>query len=147
MSEPDAVYRDGLRFSCTRCSRCCRHTPGYVFLSAQDLERISRALGVDAAEVRRRYCRPVRVGGFTRVSLQEKPNLDCIFWDRKGCSIYAARPLQCRSFPFWSANLASRESWEEQAAACPGIGSGRRHSRSSIRRWLARRVAEPLLAE
>ena len=147
MPENELVYRNGLRFSCTRCSRCCRHTPGYVFLSARDLERFARALGIDAAEARRRYCRTVRIGGFTRVSLQEKPNLDCILWDGGGCSVYAARPLQCRSFPFWSSNLSSRESWEEQAAACPGIGTGRLHGPARIKRWLARRIADPLLGE
>lgn len=147
MPGSDTVYRDGLRFSCTRCSRCCRHTPGYVFLSARDLARIARALGIDAVEARHRYCRTVPIGGFSRVSLQEKSNLDCVFWTPAGCSIYDARPLQCRSFPFWSSNLASRERWEEQAAACPGIGRGRRHSRSSIRRWLERRIADPLLTE
>jgi Fe-S-cluster containining protein len=147
MPETDLLYRDGLRFACTRCSRCCRHTPGYVFLSARDLDRVSRALGVDTAEARRRYCRTVRIGQFTRVSLQEKPNLDCILWEDEGCSVYASRPLQCRSFPFWSSNLASRESWEEQAAACPGIGRGRLHGRARIQRWLARRIADPLLGE
>jgi Fe-S-cluster containining protein len=147
MPVPDLVYRDGLRFSCTRCSRCCRHTPGYVFLSARDLARISRALGVDAAETRLRYCRTVRIGGFSRVSLQEKPNLDCILWEEGGCSVYDSRPLQCRSFPFWSSNLASRENWEEQAATCPGIGKGRLHGKTRIQRWLARRIADPLLGE
>jgi hypothetical protein len=147
MPETDLVFRDGLRFTCTRCSACCRHTPGFVFLSARDLARIARALGVDTAEARRRYCRPVRIGAFIRISLQEKPNLDCILWENGGCSVYASRPLQCRSFPFWGPNLASRESWEEQAAACPGIGKGRLHGRSRIQRWLARRVADPLLGE
>jgi Fe-S-cluster containining protein len=145
MGGADVVYRDGLRFTCTRCSRCCRHTPGYVFLSARDLARIARTTGVDVAEAKRRYCRTVRIGAFTRVSLLEKPNLDCIFWEDGGCSVYAARPLQCRSFPFWSSNLESQESWEAQAAACPGIGRGRLHGRARIQRWLARRVADPLL--
>jgi len=147
MPEADLPYRDGLRFSCTRCSRCCRHTPGYVFLSERDLERIARALGLDTVETRRRYCRAVRIGAFSRVSLKEKPNLDCILWEDGGCSIYSSRPLQCRSFPFWSSNLASRESWEEQAASCPGIGRGRMHGKARIQRWLARRAADPLMSE
>jgi len=147
MAESDLVYRDGLRFSCTRCSRCCRHTPGYVFLSARDLARIARATGVDGAEARRRFCRTGRIGAFNRVSLKEKANLDCILWEHGGCSVYASRPLQCRSFPFWSANLASRATWDEQAASCPGIGRGRLHSKARIQRWLARRAADPLLSE
>ncbi len=87
------------------------------------------------------------IGGFARISLQEKPNLDCILWEDGGCSVYASRPLQCRSFPFWSSNLSSRESWEEQAAACPGIGTGRLHGQARIKRWLARRIVDPLLGE
>ena len=147
VSDGDHFYGDGLKFSCTRCSRCCRHTPGYVFLSTRDLERISRALGAEPEEVQSRYCRTVNLGGFTRVSLQEKPNLDCIFWDDDGCTVYASRPLQCRSFPFWSSNVSSRESWDEQATTCPGIGRGRLYRKVAIERWLARRLADGFLKE
>ena len=35
MSEP--FYAEGLRFSCERCSACCRGEPGYVFLTKEDL--------------------------------------------------------------------------------------------------------------
>lgn len=144
-SEP--FYREGLRFACTRCSDCCRHTPGYVFLSESDLARVANYLAIDTAEARSRYCRRIDIGGFGRVSLKEKANLDCILWEDGGCSVYEARPLQCRSFPFWSSNLSSRESWEDAARACPGIGQGRMHGRSRIERWLARRLADPLLGE
>ena len=147
MAPADPFYRDGLRFACTKCSRCCRHTPGYVFLSARDLDRIAQTLDIDVTAARQRYCRKVDIGGFSRVSLKEKPNLDCILWEDGGCSVYASRPLQCRSFPFWSSNLVSRESWDEAADACPGIGKGRAHGRARIERWLARRLADPLLAE
>ncbi|HUX21603.1 MAG TPA: YkgJ family cysteine cluster protein, partial [Spirochaetia bacterium] len=34
-------YQDGLRFECTRCDACCRHEPGYVFLSQTDLRRLA----------------------------------------------------------------------------------------------------------
>ena len=63
-----------------------------------------------------------------RVSLREKANLDCMFWENGGCSVYEARPLQCRSFPFWSA-LVSSEEWDLHAQQCPGIGKGSLHSR------------------
>jgi Fe-S-cluster containining protein len=141
----DTFWRSGLRFSCTRCSRCCRHTPGYVFLSSRDLARLARTLHVTPEEFRRGWCRRVRTGLATRLSLLEKPNLDCILWADGGCSVYASRPLQCRSFPFWSANLVDRATWDEEAARCPGIGHGRLHSAGRIRRWLARRQLEGLL--
>ena len=139
-------HADGLRFDCTRCQRCCRHQPGYVFLSQNDLDQLAAFLNLTAAEVRARYCREVEWGGGARLSLRERPNYDCVFWGEGGCSVYPSRPLQCRSFPFWPAQLADRESWEAAARDCPGIGLGPRHSALEIDYWLARREEEPLLA-
>ena len=140
------VLRDkGLRFECTRCSRCCRHTPGYVFLSAKDVQRFTKALRIDREEFLRVYCRRVSLGIADRVSLREKPGFDCIFWENDGCSVYEARPLQCRAYPFWSANVASPEAWEEQANQCPGIGRGPVHDRTEIESWLKKRLEEGFL--
>jgi hypothetical protein len=141
----EVFYGSGLRFECTRCSRCCRHTPGYVFLSPSDLDALAAAVGVDREEFLRVYCRHVDVGLAGRVSLKEKANLDCVLWENEGCSVYEARPLQCRAFPFWNACVSSREEWERHATQCPGIGKGAVHSRREIERWLARRLEEGLL--
>src|SRR5271157_3511044 len=141
----DPSYSSGLRFECTRCSRCCRHTPGYVFLSPADLEALSESLHIMKGEFLRQYCRTVDLGVARRVSLREKPNLDCILWENGGCSRYEARPLQCRSFPFWSACVSSREEWEQHARNCPGMGHGPVHTREEIEGWLARRTREGFL--
>ena len=144
----EQFYRGGLRFECTRCSRCCRIDPGYVFLSERDIRPLARFLGLDAEPFVRRYCRTVGVAGTRRLSLREKANIDRIFWDAEnaegGCTVYAARPLQCRSYPFWAANLGSAQEWEDAASVCPGIGRGRVHSPAEIERWLRRRAREPL---
>ena len=139
-------YADGLRFDCTRCQRCCRLQPGYVFLSQSDLDQLAAFLELPVEEVRVRYCREVEVGGVSRLSLQEHANYDCVFWGEGGCSVYAARPLQCRSFPFWPSQLADAESWRMAAQDCPGVTLGPLHSAVEIDYWLARREAEPLLA-
>lgn len=141
-------YTEGLRFSCLRCSACCRHEPGFVFLSFTDLKRIVTLLESSFAEVLQTYCRTVDVGGKRRISLIEKPNYDCVFWVEGGCSIYEARPLQCRSFPFWHEFVYEKERWEECAKSCPGIGTGPVHSADEIRGWLRAREEERfLLAE
>jgi Fe-S-cluster containining protein len=134
----DCFYAEGLHFECTRCSQCCRGAPGYVFLSRDDIKALVAGLGLPERLVLSRYCRTVRVGGFQKVSLQEKPNYDCIFWRTKGCLVYAHRPLQCRSYPFWSANLQEERRWEELKGCCPGVGRGRLHSGEEIREWLRR---------
>ena len=145
MQQP--FHKSGLRFECTRCSRCCRHTPGYVFLSPADLTRLARAKGITEDEFREQYCRVVDLGLATRLSLKEKPNFDCILWENGGCSMYEARPLQCRAFPFWSAVVASREAWEEQAKSCPGMNRGPVHSAEEIEQWLRRRAQEGFLQD
>jgi Fe-S-cluster containining protein len=88
------------------------------------------------------YCRRIAFGAVQRLSLTEKPNLDCVFWRDEGCSVYEARPLQCRSFPFWSSCLSSKEQWEQAASHCIGIGKGRLHDRKEIEGWLRMRVEE-----
>jgi len=134
----DKFYKEGLRFRCIRCSSCCRATPGFVFLAQEDLPGLTRATRCSSAEFLRLYCRSVSLNGFQRVSLKEKQNLDCIFWSGGGCAVYGDRPLQCRSFPFWAANLYSPEAWRECGASCPGVGRGRRHTRAAIEQWLGR---------
>ena len=138
-------YTDGLRFSCQRCSRCCRHTPGYVFLSHKDVDRMSGGLGMEPQTFLAQYTREVAIGPMKRVSLREKENIDCIFWEGDGCSVYENRPLQCRSFPFWSSCLSTKESWDGFSAGCPGIGKGELHSRETIEQWLRLRLAEGLI--
>ncbi len=145
MEKSDGFARGGLRFECTRCSRCCRHTPGYVFLSPMDLTTLSRARAISERELITQFCRRVDYGLVRRFSLKEKANLDCIFWENGGCSVYEARPLQCRSFPFWSALVTSRQEWENQAVQCPGMGTGRLHTWKEIRGWLERRLQEGFL--
>ncbi len=135
---------DGLQFECTRCGYCCRHEPGFVFLSKKDLESLLEYFSISRQDFIEKYCRIVDVGFFKRLSLIEKPNNDCIFWqDGMGCSVYQARPFQCRSYPFWHAVVDSKESWEEEAGSCPGINQGKKHSEEEILNWLAQREKDP----
>ena len=117
-------------------TNCCRHSPGYVFLIQKDITRLLAATGLDLKTFQARYLREVNLSGIGRVSLVEKANYDCIFWEEDGCSVYRYRPMQCRSYPFWSGNLISRHTWESLKSSCPGVGVGRLHSRREIDRWL-----------
>jgi Fe-S-cluster containining protein len=145
---PDpAFYSQGLRFSCTRCSACCRYESGYVFLSQADIDTLVRYLKMRYIDFMELYCRWIpQGGGGKRLSLKEKSNFDCVFWAAgAGCSVYEARPLQCRAFPFWPSILQSGESWKTAARDCPGMGQGELHSADTIKAWLERQEAEPVL--
>ena len=122
-------YREGLRFACQRCGRCCRGpTPGHVWVTPAEVERLSRRLGLPIDAFGRRWLRLVD----GRLSLIEKANGDCAFYeDGRGCTVYEDRPRQCRTFPFWPATLASAEAWRA-TSWCRGIGEGRSYERAEI---------------
>ena len=127
-------YADGLRFECTRCGQCCRGE-GYVWVSRERIREMAEFLGISAEGFTRRYVRLVE----GRLSLVEKEEADCVFWEAdRGCVVYPVRPVQCRTFPFWPEHLESPAAWRELAAEVPGIGRGRRHGLSEIRRRLRR---------
>lgn len=113
-----AWYDRGLRFECTRCGACCTGGHGYVWLDESDIVRIAAHLGCSADDFGRRYVR--RVGN--RYALLESPRDGaCVFLSGERCSVYDARPAQCRRFPFWDTLIASPESWREAALECEGI--------------------------
>lgn len=122
-----------LHFSCTRCGRCCA-TRGeyYVFLSAREAEHIRARLGLTRAWFRRRYLRRLEDG--QRV-LAAGPGERCIFLDEHDrCRIYAVRPVQCRTYPFWPEIAGSRRAWYAERRRCEGIGRGEAVSVEKIRR-------------
>ena len=88
---------------------------------------------MDRDAFRRRYTRTVHRRGMQHVSLVEQANYDCVFYSREsGCTVYADRPLQCRTWPFWRANLRDHEEWEATADDCPGMNSGELHDAAHI---------------
>ncbi|MDR2103681.1 MAG: YkgJ family cysteine cluster protein [Treponema sp.] len=138
-------YAEGLRFSCTRCSACCRYEPGYVFLTKKDVGILAAALKMEYNDFIEGFCRWIPdAGGRKRLSLKEKSNYDCIFWTQ-GCSVYDARPLQCRAFPFWPSMLKSAEAWKN--ADCPGMGKGVLHSMADIETRLEEQAGEPVVSK
>jgi len=131
-------YADGLK---------CTGSPGFVWISDDEVERLAQFMKLTAQETRSRYCR--KVG--RRWSLNERRtpegNYDCVFLTsipdapaakkelspgeaiphkRRGCSIYPVRPLQCRTWPFWHSNLEDQEMWERAGSKCPGLNRGKR---------------------
>ena len=138
-------YGNGLRFECQRCSACCRHEPGYVFLTKRDLEMLAESMVLEEKVFLEQYCRTINLGGIKRISLIEKKNYDCVFWKEDGCAVYNARPVQCRTYPFWISYLEDEKDWNELAHSCPGVGKGGIVSMVEIEKRIAERQEEPML--
>ena len=114
-------YADGLRFECTRCGDCCTGEPGYVWVDAEEIERIAEHRGEAVLEVTALYTR----AAYHRRTLREKENGDCVFYERGvGCTIYPSRPKQCRTWPFWHSNVRTPDDWKRTCEVCPGSGRG-----------------------
>ncbi len=125
-------YADGLRFGCTQCGNCCR-THGsysYVYLADADVRAIADHLGLTPPAFLAAHC--AREDGWVTLRIDAPA---CPFLDAGNrCSIYAVRPMQCRTWPFWRENL-ERAAWEGPVSACcPGIGQGPRIDSDQVER-------------
>jgi len=96
----------------------------------EEIAALAAVLGLGEAAFRERYTRRLRGGD---ISLIEREDHDCIFYDAKlGCTVYAHRPRQCQTWPFWRSLVHSPETWADQAKNCPGLNSGRLHTSEEI---------------
>lgn len=123
-------YQDGLAFECTQCGACCSGAPGYVWVDEDEIRAMADEMGLDVDVFEHRFIRRVGVNK----SLVEYPDGDCILLDpeTRKCSVYAARPTQCRTWPFWDSNLRKPKDWKETCDVCPGAGQGRLYTLDQI---------------
>ena len=119
-SPEDKWYKEGLRFECLHCGKCCGGAPGFVWITEKDISNLAAKFAVSADDFIKLYAR--RIG--QRLSLKEKPDGDCVLLENGRCIVYEARPTQCIAFPFWHYNLKTQEDWERLAGVCPGINKG-----------------------
>ena len=156
-SEKPNWFGDGLSFSCTQCGACCSGSPGSVRFSGEEMHTMASKLGISPEHFQEKYARVETQGEeFRWLELKEVPTpaveqpdgtllqsggLDCIFLDRKTvpgkaiCGVYDARPMQCKTWPFWEEIVEDEESWNEAASGvegCPGLGKGKKYSADEI---------------
>lgn len=127
-------YIGGLHFECAQCGRCCAGPDeGYIWITRPEIEFLTKHLGITLKDARCEYLQ--RVGIRTTI-IEEPRDRDCIFLNgkcgQKGCAIYPVRPNQCRTWPFWTGNIARPDDWNMVAQKCPGINRGRLYTFEEI---------------
>lgn len=89
-------------FECQRCGACCRWE-GHVILTDEDIARLAVATALSEVDFIERYT--ILAANRCQLSLAEQADGSCIFLKEDRCSVYEARPRQCRSFPHqWRVN-------------------------------------------
>ena len=109
-----------LRFACQPgCTNCCRQE-GYVYLTEDDLLRAAAFTQMTPAAFEAKYVYRTR----REMRFRKPRHKQCPFLEANGCSIHAANPTQCRTFPFWPELVERRADWNRAARFCPGVGKG-----------------------
>ena len=109
-----------MKFACQPgCTRCCEQQ-GFVYLTEDDITRLAAFLKLPAPAFERRYV--YRTKNIRRLRVPKHAR--CEFLAGGGCSVHEAKPVQCRTFPFWPPLIESRRAWHKTGGWCPGIGQG-----------------------
>jgi len=130
----------GLKFSCTSCGKCCRSSRTNVWVNTNEVKAMATALKKEPFAFATNYCEDRETEeGELLTSLKNKDGA-CILLGKDGrtCSVYEARPMQCRTYPFWPAAVIGKAEWETEASRCEGINAPKAatHSLKDITRNL-----------
>lgn len=123
-----------MKFQCldTCQGRCCKinwdKKAGFVFLTKLDRIRLA------AHFAGQKFIQYSSLGEFKFTRFTDKKSKqwflnksnegNCIFFVDGKCSVYQARPTQCRTFPFWPELVHSPNNWNKTKEFCPGIDKG-----------------------
>ena len=123
----------GIKFKCQGSGKCCvsRGNYGFVYLSKKDIFNFSKYFNISITSFKNKFCQ--FTNGYLHLKEINK-NGDCIFLNKKKCSVYSSRPIQCRTWPFWNENINPKKWNNEIINFCPGIGKGKKISFDKIKK-------------
>ena len=90
--------------ACASCKgNCCLGESGYIWINAKEIQFLAKFLKISQYELINDKLESINGRYSIKEHRLDKDNYACLFFDMKKrqCSVYDARPSQCRSFPFW----------------------------------------------
>ena len=106
---------------CATCEgNCCIGESGYIWITKDEIINLATYLDLSVDELKNKFLFKVDYKYSIREKIISKDNYACVFFDltKKQCSVYDARPSQCRTFPFWD---YFKNNIEEVVEECPAI--------------------------
>ncbi len=129
---PRPWWADGLPFACTQCGECCHGRGGYqyVYVNEEERRRLAEHLGLGMEAFQERYT-VLDEDGYPTLRFQDG---HCVFLDGKRCVVHEAKPVQCRTWPFWVELLEDEDTYRREVLDfCPGSRGGPRVPAERIR--------------
>ncbi|WP_419765139.1 MAG: YkgJ family cysteine cluster protein [Arcobacter sp.] len=122
----EIIKQDGFTYgfnpkACDACEgNCCIGESGYIWIAKSEREELAKHLNIELEDLLHNYLRRVGYNYSINERKLSEDNYACIFFDleKKQCSIYEARPKQCRTFPFWD---YFKNRVKEVKEECPAI--------------------------
>jgi len=106
--------------ACESCQgRCCTGESGYIYVTKDEILKIAKLLELDVDKFVDEYL--FKKGyKYSIKEMKHNDSYECVFYNREsnGCNIYDARPLQCKTFPFWD---YYKTRVDELKLECPGV--------------------------
>jgi Fe-S-cluster containining protein len=98
---PGSGPKQSVQYNCAKCPGYCCSYP-VISLTKYDVERLGKHFGISAEEAEKRFTKAAH--GHKRIFRRKKDQhfgMICRFFDteKRACTVYAARPAVCRSFP------------------------------------------------
>lgn len=148
----------GVYFTCQMCGKCCQGMKeGEIYLYQEDIENLSSFLGYEGEkglkEFGKKYVSIKRHSYYWKAPNKSRGRTyyidvlalklignteECQFLVDNECTVYKARPFQCRSFPIgWKMLMTVRKKFLAYARKCPGLKLSRKnqgnfHSREQM---------------
>ena len=116
----EIVEKSGIREGMVLIS--AMHITAGVYVNDAEVGALAALLDMTPAKLRRRYTLVDELG-WRQLRFRDGA---CTFLDpaTKRCTVYAARPVQCRTFPYWPELFGPRGWRPEAEALCEGLGHG-----------------------
>lgn len=111
-----------MRFQCQQSGKCCisHGEYGFVYLTKEDRRNMAAVLGMRTSDFVRKHCD--KTDGHWHL---KENGPACSMLKNNKCTVYEARPMQCRTWPFWPETMSPKAWKKDVVKFCPGVNKGR----------------------
>jgi Fe-S-cluster containining protein len=128
-------YPTAVHFQCTKCGICCGDTKEktrHILLLKTEAEQIATATSQPISQ----FTAKIKKKAPYSYEMKKTKDGKCIFLENNRCTIYAARPLICRFYPFELKIAHGGKHTFLYTLECPGINKGPMLSKNYFRKLL-----------